>query len=206
MWFPPPPPPVSYSHEVARIFALHCNGCHGGAGGLSTRTYAELMVGGNKGRVVLAGNPEGSLLLHFIEGKRGPNRRMPPTGPPLPPESVARIRQWIAEGAVDDKQSVAEQRVQLPIELPAAGPLRLQGRCRAEAYLTLRVTDPATGRVLHEESGAVKQTVNDTDFGKPGAPLRWTLRRGSNWPKAITAEIIARYAEGDAALELTAFE
>jgi len=37
---------VSYSRDVAPIFALHCNSCHGDAetaGGLEIRTYAGLM-------------------------------------------------------------------------------------------------------------------------------------------------------------------
>ena len=76
-------PPISFSRDVAPILALHCNSCHGDAGGLSTRSYSELMAGGNLGKVVLPDNPAGSLLIQFIEGSRGEAHRMPLGGRPL---------------------------------------------------------------------------------------------------------------------------
>lgn len=73
----PPVPPVSYSADVAPIFAMHCNSCHGGAGGLSTRSWKELMQGGHLGKLVIPGDSDRSLLLHFIDGRRGAEQRMP---------------------------------------------------------------------------------------------------------------------------------
>src|SRR5262245_40040323 len=95
---PPPPPPVSYSREVAPILALRCNGCHGEAGRLSTRTHAALLAGGNLGRVVIAGDAENSLLIHFVEGRRGEARRMPIGGRPLATAEIQVVRRWIDEG------------------------------------------------------------------------------------------------------------
>lgn len=31
--------PISFHQDVAKIFAYHCNGCHGDAGGLNLRSY-----------------------------------------------------------------------------------------------------------------------------------------------------------------------
>src|SRR6266404_7775082 len=102
LFAPPPPPPVSYSRQVAPILALHCNSCHGDAGGLSTRSYADLMNGGNLGKVVIPGDPDRSLLIHFIEGRRGEAHRMPLGGRVLSLGQIDTIRRWIAEGAQKD--------------------------------------------------------------------------------------------------------
>src|SRR5579871_5604802 len=72
--------PVSYSRDIAPILAFHCHWCHGNrrqtpAGDLDTRTYASLMRGGGLGDVVRPGDPARSLLMQFIEGKRGTNKR-----------------------------------------------------------------------------------------------------------------------------------
>src|SRR5687768_432756 len=95
-------PPVSYHQDVAKIFAYHCNGCHGEARGLSLRGYKEAMAGGNKGKVIIAGDAENSLLIHFIDGRRGEAHRMPIGGKPLRPALIGTIRRWINEGAKED--------------------------------------------------------------------------------------------------------
>ena len=105
LFWAPPPPPVSYSQQVAPILAMHCNTCHGDAGGLSTRSHAELMAGGNLGIVVVPGNAERSLLVHFIDGRRGEAHRMPLGGRPLSREQIDTIRRWIDEGANKDASS-----------------------------------------------------------------------------------------------------
>ena len=74
---------VSFGREVAPIFAMHCNGCHGDAGGLSLRSYKDLIKGGNLGVIVVPGNADGSLLIHFLDGRRGEAHRMPKEGRPL---------------------------------------------------------------------------------------------------------------------------
>ena len=47
--------PVSFHSDVAPIFAMHCNGCHGDAGGLSLRRHSDVLKGGNMGKAIIAG-------------------------------------------------------------------------------------------------------------------------------------------------------
>src|SRR3954453_18875945 len=94
--------PVSYSREIAPLLAMHCNGCHGDSGGLSLRTFRELMTGGNLGKVIVPGDPEASLLIHFVDGRRGENHRMPKDGSRLTPDQITLLRRWITEGARED--------------------------------------------------------------------------------------------------------
>jgi hypothetical protein len=52
---------------------------------------------------VVAGNPDASYLVMKLEGTHlangGSGGQMPFGAPPLPPEQIAKVRQWIAEGA-----------------------------------------------------------------------------------------------------------
>src|SRR5947208_2041722 len=93
-----PAGPVSYSKQIAPIFATSCNACHGGASPqslLSMTTYAALMKGGRRGKEIVAGVPAKSLLVQYIEGTKQP--RMP-IGGALKPAEITVIRKWIAEG------------------------------------------------------------------------------------------------------------
>lgn len=74
--------------------------------GLDMTTYASLRAGGKNGPSFVAGDPDGSLLVKYLTGERKPV--MPLGQPPLPPEQIAQIRDWIRAGAIDD--SVSESR------------------------------------------------------------------------------------------------
>jgi hypothetical protein len=67
--------------------------------GLDLRSYAAVMRGGNLGEDVVPGNPDRSVIVQFIEGRRGPEHRMPLHGKPLSAREITIIRAWIEEGA-----------------------------------------------------------------------------------------------------------
>lgn len=89
----------SFTRDVMPVFARHCLRCHGPVeqqAGLRLDDYRYLMRGGDDGPVVIARNPNASLLVAKIERRDRP--AMPPKRP-LPPASIARIRAWILAGA-----------------------------------------------------------------------------------------------------------
>lgn len=90
---------ISFEREIRPIFARACVRCHGGAAGLWLDRYERVMAGSARGPVVIPGNPEASELYWRITGRSQP--AMPLGGPPLSPEEIERIRQWIAAGAPD---------------------------------------------------------------------------------------------------------
>ena len=67
--------------------------------GLDLRSYAATMRGGNLGDDVVRGKPDRSLIVQFVEGRRGPEHRMPLHRDPLSPREITIIRNWIAQGA-----------------------------------------------------------------------------------------------------------
>jgi mono/diheme cytochrome c family protein len=60
-------------------------------------SYDNLMAGGPGGRVVIAGDPDGSELVRSIKGQG--QSRMPPGGSALSPSEIEIIETWIAEGS-----------------------------------------------------------------------------------------------------------
>ncbi len=115
---PPPPPPAgfgpNYSEIQANVFTPSCAGssCHSGAAppaGLNleaANSYAELVgiASSQDAGVmrVLAGDPDNSYLIQKLDGNASGGGIMPPGGA-LPQASIDTIRQWIMDGAIDDR-------------------------------------------------------------------------------------------------------
>ena len=94
--------PVSFYRQVRPIVQRSCSGCHQPAklgGKLLLTTFAGMMSGGEGGPSVVAGKPDGSLLVQMIVGEKP---EMPKGADPLSAAQVDLIKRWIAEGAKDD--------------------------------------------------------------------------------------------------------
>lgn len=120
---PPPFGPV-FSEIQASVFTPACatSGCHIGAGApqglrLDAASSHGLLVGTASTEVpsllrVEAGVPDNSYLVQKLEGTAAVGARMPLGGAPLEQTAIDTIRQWISDGATDDRvQSSAPIRV-----------------------------------------------------------------------------------------------
>src|SRR5437016_5024977 len=100
--------PVSFIDDVAPILKENCYACHDAkkhSGKLEMTSYAKLRRGGSNEDPIAPGKPDESYLVELL--KTDGAKRMPP--PPkdktsdkdgaLPPEKVAVIERWVAEGA-----------------------------------------------------------------------------------------------------------
>jgi hypothetical protein len=93
------------------VFTPDCSGCHSGgapSGGLNleeANSYAMLVdIPSNQDGAldrVEPGQPDNSYLVDKLEGT-GLQQQMPP-GAPLPQAEIDVIRQWILDGAIDDR-------------------------------------------------------------------------------------------------------
>lgn len=99
-------PEASFSQDVRPILEKNCLSCHqaGGAGfeasGFSMASYDELMKGTDGGKMVIAGDVEGSNLVVLMEGRADPSISMPHGSmDPVPTQDIATIKKWIAQGA-----------------------------------------------------------------------------------------------------------
>jgi hypothetical protein len=100
----PDPPPtgsdISFRNQVLPVLQnAGCLGCHGGNGGLSVGSVAQLLTGGIHGPAVIPGNAESSILIRKLLSGPPFGDRMPQGGPFLPDSTVQVFRLWINQGA-----------------------------------------------------------------------------------------------------------
>ena len=131
---PPPPPPAAgfgpnFSEIQANVFSPDCatSGCHAGgnaAAGLNleeANSYAMLVGIQSSQDAALqrveAGAPAESYLIQKLEGMASSGQQMPP-GAALPQSEIDVIRQWISDGALDDRVVVLD-----PITVTSVSPM-----------------------------------------------------------------------------------
>ena len=103
--------PVSFIRDVAPILVENCIACHNPRKSESKyvmTTFTQLAKGGQQGEGITLepGKPDESNLVEVIRPDGKP--RMPYKQDPLPPEKIATIERWVAEGAKYDGSSPAE--------------------------------------------------------------------------------------------------
>jgi len=108
-----PPKKVSYYKDVRPIFQANCQGCHQPAkskgGYVMTDFKLMLGAGDSKEAAIVAKSPDKSHLVQLITPKDG-KAEMPEGKKPLHATEIETIRNWIAQGAVDDTPANARER------------------------------------------------------------------------------------------------
>ena len=106
------PDDTLFEKEIRPLFIEKCGECHGEKdvkGGLRLTSRETLLKGGDSGPAVVPGKPDESLLIHAVEYLDEP--KMPPKEK-LSATDVARLREWVAAGAVwPASNTTAGQRV-----------------------------------------------------------------------------------------------
>lgn len=98
--------PIQLADRASLILKSQCLSCHGpdkAEGELRIDSRAALLQGGTLGITIDTTNPEQSLLLQVIEGKRA-GLEMPPKNP-LPDSEIQLLRDWITGGALWSHES-----------------------------------------------------------------------------------------------------
>lgn len=105
---------VSFVADIGPILTRACRPCHepGGAnaigfeiGGLDLTSHDGLVAGGasSGASIITAGQPCDSVLVQKLSAGPPFGSRMPFNGPPfLASEDLRQVRDWIAEGALDN--------------------------------------------------------------------------------------------------------
>ena len=91
-----------FEKQVRPVLAKHCYACHSSAsqpvmGGLKLDSEAGLREGGSRGKAIVPGEPQRSLLVTAIT-YRDEHLRMPPTGR-LADDEIAALTAWVKMGA-----------------------------------------------------------------------------------------------------------
>lgn len=120
---------VDYLKEIKPVLAAKCYACHGALqqkNGLRVDTVQFMLEGGNKGPVVVPGQSQMSSILDHVTGANKARRMPPPMeGEPLAPGQVARLREWIDQGARGpaDEKPEADPRDHWAFRAPVRPPL-----------------------------------------------------------------------------------
>ncbi len=96
-----PPKPVDFERDVKPIFAKHCISCHGAEkakSGLRLDRRANVLKGGDFGKVIVPGKSADSRLI-VVVAHDDPDVRMPPKKQRLTAAEIATLQTWIDEGA-----------------------------------------------------------------------------------------------------------
>jgi mono/diheme cytochrome c family protein len=86
--------------KVAPLFKSQCESCHNAArhaGDVDLSSYKAVLKGGEHGAIVVAGHPETSKLISYVDGSKQP--RMPFGKPPLSKAQIDILKKWVATGA-----------------------------------------------------------------------------------------------------------
>jgi uncharacterized protein involved in high-affinity Fe2+ transport len=200
---PPPPPPAAgfgpnFSEIQANVFTPDCatSGCHAGANpsaGLNleeANSYA-MLVGIQSSQDpgfqrVEAGDPDNSYLVQKLEGTASSGQQMAP-GAPLPQSEIDVIRQWITDGATDDRVAVLD-----PITVTSLSPM-------PNAALTAQPTNIVAGfsRELNQA------TVDATTFLLTASGGDGTFADGNEIQVTATAITVPAANPQSAVFDLT---
>ncbi|MFN0101656.1 MAG: c-type cytochrome domain-containing protein [Bryobacteraceae bacterium] len=98
---------TSFYRDIRPLLQKQCQGCHHPAGAssdLDVTTFAAFAKGGKRGPAFMAGKPDESITIRYLNGALQP--RMPLGQPEMAAADIDRFRSWIAAGAVDDSPAV----------------------------------------------------------------------------------------------------
>ena len=105
---------VDFVRDIQPLFRAACYSCHGPKSQMAQLrldSKALAFRGGISGRILIPGSSSESILVQRLSGGGG-KTRMPLQGPPLTPDQVQRVRQWIDEGANwPDDATVADAKI-----------------------------------------------------------------------------------------------
>ena len=106
-----PAPSPSYIKDIKPFLAAYCMRCHNERrprAGVSVATLGDLTRTGKHGALVVPEKPDDSRWIMVMTGKGKP---MPPRKAPQPKkEEIAKVRDWIKAGAVDDTPAATDDK------------------------------------------------------------------------------------------------
>ncbi len=94
----PPEASLSFERDIRPILKAQCFPCHGEGeklkGGVDLRLRRLMLIPGESGAVLVPGHPDASALVRLTA-----SGEMPKSEKKLTPAQVARLRQWVEQGA-----------------------------------------------------------------------------------------------------------
>jgi hypothetical protein len=163
--------PSDFTKAIRPIMERSCWNCHGDAlqlSGLDLSTRESALRGGDGGAAIVPGRAEESRLYRRVAGLEEPS--MPMEGDALTADEIARIRQWIDEGAHwDDRGAAASADAIAAVEGEDLTPERL---AEAREYWAFRIPGEAPLPDVAEHENPIDRFLEQArrDRGLRAAP------------------------------------
>ena len=170
-------PPLSFTNDIAPIFAQRCLTCHGAAkskGGYRLDTFDSLLKpGSSKESPITPGEPAHSKLFQLITAA-DEDDRMPQKNEPLSAAEISRIQRWIADGAKFDGPDSKAELIAIipPVEQPEPPTAYLRPipitalafspdgtELAASGYHEITIWSSTNGALLHRIHNVAERTL-----------------------------------------------
>ncbi len=192
----------------ANVFTPICTTCHSGAAaplGLRLDEGASFAMLVNTPSVqvpssnrVVPGNPDASYLIQKLEGTAPVGGRMPLVGPALTAETIAVIRQWIADGAQPSglatgtalSSTAAKGSEAEPASLDAAWPLQGARLSEAPREIVLMSTAELDTTLFEAGVATLRRSGGDGDFTGGNEHLMRTAIRVRSLDPTVIAFLV----------------
>ncbi|MDF1861462.1 MAG: PSD1 and planctomycete cytochrome C domain-containing protein [Verrucomicrobiales bacterium] len=171
------PAKINFAKDIAPILEFNCVNCHNEAeqkGGLRYDRPELFFKGGDGGPALVQGKPDESLMIELVSLPADDSDIMPPKGRTLHEHEIAKLRQWIAEGAVWPEDVILEAKKEE--DFSDAKPLEDNGKqlVKIEAFPldvnleTKRDTQGVVVMATYDDDTTLDVTKNATfDFADP---------------------------------------
>ena len=162
---------IDFVRDIQPILEFNCVNCHNADEAKSELRFdkAEFFFkGGEGGQSLVKGKPDESLMIELVSLPADDSDVMPPKGRPLHEHEIAKLRQWIVEGAVWPTELTLVARNEA--DFKGAEPLKDKGKkiVKVEAFpldITLekkRDTQSVVVMATYEDDTTVDVTANAT--------------------------------------------
>jgi hypothetical protein len=102
---------IDFAKDIAPILEFNCVSCHYEGkvkGGLRMDKASLFWEGGDGGAALVKGKADESLIIELVSLPEDDSDVMPPKGRPLHNHEIAKLKQWIAEGAIWPEEILLE--------------------------------------------------------------------------------------------------
>ncbi|MCU0795481.1 MAG: PSD1 and planctomycete cytochrome C domain-containing protein [Akkermansiaceae bacterium] len=160
---------IDFNRDIRPLLTTQCTACHGGvkeAGGISFVFREKALAIGESGNpTIVPGKPEESELMRRVTST-DPDMVMPQPvhGPPLKEKEVAKLRQWIQEGAKWEEHWAFEMPVDTP---PPAVKDKAWPRNRIDEYVLARLEKESLEPSPQAEPGLLLRRLSLDVIGLP---------------------------------------
>ena len=161
-----------FSEIQSNVFTPTCAtaGCHQGAGApgglmLDEANSYTLLVGVPSAQNpaldrVEPGDPDNSYLVQKLEGTASTGARMPLNGTPLAQSTIDIVRQWITDGALDDRAQASD-----PIRVTSMAPMPGATLSAAPAQITIGFDRQPDASTVNANTFLLERSGGDGSFG-----------------------------------------